>query len=75
MYESDEKWIADYLRLKNGEEINSPKSVKASEIKLIGAFTINGIVTDYFSYPYTGEPSWVIIEVTGDKEDCERITS
>ncbi|NIB41475.1 hypothetical protein HBA55_17870 [Pseudomaricurvus alkylphenolicus] len=74
MEETDEEWVADYLRLEYGEDIQDPDSVKASDIKHIGEFVINGVVTDYFSYPHSGEPSWAIIETIDDK-DCVSITS
>jgi hypothetical protein len=74
MSESDEEWIADYLRLEFGEDVSDPKSVKASDIKHIGNFIINGIVTEYFSYPHSGDPSWVMIE-TIDERDCVATTN
>jgi len=75
MYETDEEWIANFIRVEYGQDIKTATSVKASDIKLLGEFIINDVVTDYFSYPHTGEPSWIIIEVIDDKEDCISITN
>ena len=75
MDETDEEWIADYLRLEYGEEESDPESVKAKDIKHIGHFIVNGIPTDYFTFPQSGEPyMWATIE-TIDSRDCAGMTS
>lgn len=75
MDETDEEWVADYLRLEYGEDINEPYSIKASDITHIGEFVIDGVVTDYFSYPQSGAPiMWAIIQIIDDR-DCVGMTS
>lgn len=75
MDETDEEWVADYLRLEYGEDEHDPDAVKAEDIKHIGHFIINGVSTDYFTYPQSGDPyMWVIIE-TIDERDCVSMTS
>ncbi len=74
MKETDEEWLADYLRLEYGEDVNDPDSVKASDLKYIGEFVIDGIVTEYWSYPTSGEPMWAIIQIIDDR-DCASMTN
>lgn len=74
MKESDEEWLADYLRLEYGEDINDAESIKASDLIYVGHFVIDGVATDYWSYPTSGEPSWAIIEKIDDR-DCASMTS
>ncbi|MBW0145870.1 hypothetical protein [Marinobacter arenosus] len=75
MDETNEEWIADYLRLEYGEDTDDPDSVKAEDIKHIGHFIIDGVPTDYFTYPQSGTPyMWAIIE-TIDGRDCVSMTS
>ena len=68
MEESEEEWLADYLRLEYGEDKNDPKSIKSSDLKYIGEFIINGVITEYWSYPTSGEPMWATIEIIDDKD-------
>ena len=75
MNETDEEWIADYLRLEYGESIDDIDSIKAHDIKHIGHFIVNGIPTDYFTYPQSGSSyMWATIE-TIEERDCAGITS
>ena len=74
MEESDEERLADYLRLEYGEDKNDPKSIKASDLKYIGKFVIDGTITEYWSYPTSCAPMWATIEIIDDK-DCASTTS
>ena len=75
MEETSQEWIADYLRLEFGEDKSNSESVKAEDIKHLGNFIINGISTDYFTYPQSGEAyMWATIE-TLDGRDCAGMTS
>ena len=74
MEKTEEEWLADYLRLEYREHNHNPKSIKASDLKYIGKFVINGITTKYWSYPCSGEPMYATVEVIDDK-DCAGMTS
>lgn len=75
MEETDEEWIADYLRLEYGEDESDPDALKAKDIQHLGNFIINGVPTDYFAFPQSEEPyMWAIIERI-DGRDCAGMTS
>lgn len=63
--ETDEQWLAEYLRLEYGESRFSPFSIKARHLEFLGEFIIDDVKTKYCSYPHTGEPSWVTIQELG----------
>ena len=62
MSNTDEEWLADYLRLEYGEKETDPDSLKSSDLTFVGEFVVNGVTTRYWSYPTCGDPMWAIIE-------------
>ena len=64
--DTDEEWMAEYLRLEYGEEKDDPNSLKSSDLVFVGTFVVDGIPTKYWSYPTSGEPMWGTIAEDGD---------
>lgn len=67
------EWLVEYLRLEYGEDEDDPDSIKASDLKYVGEFMIDGVKTRYWSYPTSGEPAWATIEFLPDGE-CAGMT-
>jgi len=70
MEETDEEWLADYLRLEYGEDESDPDSIKASDLTYVGEFVVDGVPTKYWSYPTSKEPGWVTIEEHGEQRSA-----
>jgi len=72
--ESYQEWLAEYLRLEYGENKDDPDSIKSTDLKYIGEFVVNDVVTKYWSYPTSsGQPMWVTIEMLENGE-CAGMT-
>lgn len=55
--------LARYLRLEFGESPRSTKSVKASNLEFVGEFVVDGVPTQYWSFPNSAPPRvWAIVE-------------
>jgi hypothetical protein len=67
-YKTREEWVADYLRLEYGEDADDPSSLKASDLKYLGRFDVNGSPTDYWEYPTSGKPAYATITMRADGE-------
>lgn len=66
-------WLADYLRLEYGENENDPDAIKASDLKYIGEYIVNGVLTKYWSYPTSVGSMWVTVECLENGE-CAGMT-
>jgi hypothetical protein len=53
--------LAAYLRLEFGESWY-PRSVKAYHLKFVGEYMIDGVTTQYWSFPTSAEPMWATVE-------------
>jgi hypothetical protein len=72
--ETDEEWLAEYLRLEYGESWFSFSSLKARHLKYLGEHTMDGIPTKYWSYPTSDGHSWVTIQEFGGENRCASTT-
>ena len=62
--EGDIEWVLEYLHLEYGEKAGDENALKASDLVYVGEYVIDGIPCQYWSYPTSDEPMWVIIENT-----------
>jgi len=66
--ETCEERLAAYLRLEYGEAVADPASLKASDLKYLGRFNVDGWPTDYWEYPTSDKPAYATITINEDGE-------
>ena len=62
MSETDEEWLADYLRLEYGEDKSDPSSIKAKDLEYDGEYVIDSTPTKFWKYPTSKGHEWVVIQ-------------
>ncbi len=56
------KEIAEYLRLEYGERWWQKGAIRASNLKFVGEYVIDGVTTQYWSYPTSTGVEWATVE-------------
>lgn len=56
------KEIAEYLRLEYGESWWQKGALRASNLKFVGEYIIDGVATQYWSYPTSTGVEWATVE-------------
>lgn len=54
--------ILEYLHLEFGEDSQNDTSLKLSDLKFVGEFSVNGTEIFYWSYSIDNEVRWATVE-------------